>query len=424
MLIAMAKLSQRATTDICRTYRKHCGLTARLISVNGQLAPGMKKPEMLFFLKSAAQMNAFCLQEAVHWGEPYIFSWAPQVVSWVIPMIDDRTIRGGILSGPVISAKGSSGVTSADAQAAIHEESVRGLAERGMRAEAAGKYIKALPRRTTSQIRGAALFLQETFYQVSGWKPLLLEENRLKALQQRQISYAIEEQKKSGQTAYPVDKERMLLSLIKVGDQNGAKRLLNEMLAAMFLFSPRLPLLRARAIEMMGYLTRAAVEDCHLMEPLIERNHQWMQQLIKSSDFETLSHVLMQALDDFMEGIYAQGFNCYNPKASRALDYISRHYTTNISLDDLAREMGLSKFRVSHLVKAHTGRSVLQHVMRLRIQKAQQLLARTSMPCAQVAAETGFCDQSYFIKQFKRIAGVAPAKYRRAKFSAQDAGHG
>ncbi len=302
------------------------------------------------------------------------------------------------------------------------EESARHLAEHGLDRPSARACLARMPAWPSAQIRKAALFLQETFYQISGWKPALLRENATKALQQRQISAAIEEQRKSGQTGYPVDKERMLLSLIKVGDRNGARRMLNEMLAAMFLFSPRLPLLRARAIEMMGYLTRAAVEDSHLMEPLIERNHQWMQKLIRAADFETLSHVLMQALDDFMDGIYAHGFNCYNSKAGRALDYISQHYTEDISLGDIAEEMGLSTFRVSHLVKASTGRSVFEHIMRMRVQKSQQLLERTSMSCAEIAHETGFCDQSYFIKQFKRSTGVTPARYRRHQPPAQNMG--
>jgi len=361
-------------------------------------------------------MNAYSLQEALHWGEPYLFCWAPRVVSWVVAMVDGHTVQGGLFSGPVISERQEAG----EHPEKVSADSVQGLVDHGLARDAARVYIRRLPEWSSAEIRDAAMFLQETFYQVSGWKPALLRENRTKTIQQRQISEAIAEQKKSGRTGYPADKERMLLSLIKVGDRNGARQLLNEMLAAMFLFSPKLPLLRARAIEMMGYLTRAAVEDCHLMEPLIERNHGWMQKLIRAGDFETLSHVLMQALDDFMEGIYAHGFNCYNPKASRALDYISRHYTTHISLQDIGREMGLTGFRVSHLVKAHTGKSVLQHVMRLRIQKALQLLERTSMPCSQIAVETGFCDQSYFIKQFRRTTGVTPAKYRRARFATQN----
>jgi len=165
---------------------------------------------------------------------------------------------------------------------------------------------------------------------------------------------------------------------------------------------------------MMGYLTRAAVEDSPLMEPLIERNHQWMQKLINAPDFEMLSHVLMQALDDFMQGIYAHGFNIYNPKVSRILDFVAQHYTKPIALEQIAAATDLSVFRVSHLVKQNTGKSVLQHIMQLRIQKARQLLERSSLSCSEIAYELGFCDQSYFIKHFKRLTGTTPRRYRRS----------
>jgi len=168
----------------------------------------------------------------------------------------------------------------------------------------------------------------------------------------------------------------------------------------------------------MGYLTRAAIEDSPLLEPLIERNHQWMQQLIGARDFETLSHVLMQALDDFMDGIYMHGFNCYHPTVNRILDYIARHCTEPLTLRQTADAVGLSPFRISHLLKQHTGKTMLQHVMRLRIQKAQDLLKRTPTACSEIAYTLGFCDQSYFVKHFKRLTGTTPARYRRARFAA------
>ena len=403
----MTILSQRTLTNVCRTYRQTFGLHAHVIAVNGQLLNRPKKPECIFTLPSAVQTSAYSLNEALHWGEPYVFYWTPGIISWVVAMVDQHAVHGGILSGAVVS-KGKP-----------TDKSIQSLITQGVSPKTARNYVSRLPDWSSSRMRDAAVFLQKTFYQISGWKPLLLNENRIKSLQQKQISAAIDVQKRDGQTSYPIEKERMLLSLIKAGDQNGARRVLNEMLGAMYLFSPKLVVLRARAIEMMGYLTRAAIEDCTLMEPLIERNHQWMQQLIRARDFETLSHVLMQALDDFMQGIYAQGFNCYNPNVSRILDFIAQHYTTPLTLQQIADHMSISTFRISHLVKQHTGKTILQHITRLRIQKAQQLLERTSKPCPEIGYDVGYCDQSYFIKQFKRVTGTTPGRYRRRQLIPQ-----
>jgi AraC-like DNA-binding protein len=401
----MSTLSKRTLIQVNRTYRRAFGLRAHPVLATGALLDRPRAAELVFNLPSSTRTGAYSLQEALHWGEPYVFYWAPGIISWAVAMVDQDTVRGGLLSDPVL------------AEGKPVEASIQGLVEQGVGLATARRYAARLPAWPAARMREAALFLQKTFYQFSGWQPRLLEENRLKAVQQRQISEAIDEQKKSGLTSYPIDKERMLLSLIRAGDQNGARRVLNEMLGAMYLSSPRLVLLRARAIELMGYLTRAAVEDSPLMEPLIERNHQWMQKLIQARDFETLSHVLMQALDDFMEGIYAHGFNCYNANVSRIMDFIARHYTQPIALKQIAASVGLSVFRVSHLVKQQTGKTVLQHVLQLRVNKAQQMLEGTSTSCPEIAYAVGFCDQSYFIKHFKRLMGTTPARYRRARLA-------
>jgi YesN/AraC family two-component response regulator len=64
-------------------------------------------------------------------------------------------------------------------------------------------------------------------------------------------------------------------------------------------------------------------------------------------------------------------------------------------------------------VKNLTGKTFSQILQQIRIQNAQNLLARTSKSCTEVAYECGYHDQSYFIKHFRRITGTTPAKYRR-----------
>ncbi len=326
------------------------------------------------------------------------------IISWMVALVNRRELAGGILGGEVLAYAGG------------EDEVLRDLLGQGVDPAAARRYVARLSQWPAARIREAAWALAAAFYQISGWKPELLDENRLKATQQRQIAEAMDDQRKRGMgdpVNYPVEKERLLLSLIKAGDRNGARRVLNETLGVMFLSSPKLVVLRARAIEMMGYLTRAAVEDNALMEPLLEQNHQWMRKLIAARDFETLAHVLMQALDAFMEGIYSRSRGAGHPGLNRVLDFINQNYHQELSLAEAARAAGLSVFRVSHLLKQRTGRTFLQHLTQRRVRQAMHLLEQTDQDCPTIAYATGFCDQSYFIKQFKRVAGVTPARYRR-----------
>ena len=293
-------------------------------------------------------------------------------------------------------------------------ESLAYLVAHGMEDGAATEFLDRLPVWSGDAAAEAASSLRDTFYQISGWEPVLMRENRLKALQQEQINQAIQDRRRgeSGATLYEFEKERMLLANIRAGDRNAARSILNDMLASIFMSSTNLAVLRARTVALMSCLTRAAIEDNPLLEPLIEQNHAWTERLVIAQDFEDLAQCLMSALDEFIDGIYLHGVNRSNLKVRRALDYLNAHYAERITLEDVARDVGLSVYRLSHLVKAHTGRTVLQHVQQVRIRRAQHLLTRTDRTCTDIAYEVGYHDQSYFIRHFKRVTGTTPTRYR------------
>jgi two-component system response regulator YesN len=260
----------------------------------------------------------------------------------------------------------------------------------------------------------ATRILHDTFYQVSGWRPLLMQENRLRMQQQQQMAEAIGDQRRGGRPAlYAFEKERVLLARIRAGDRPGAKQILNDMLAAIYLSSPQMPVLRARAIEMISCLTRAAIEDNTLLESLIERNHTWTEHLLRARSFEELSRMLTNALDAFIDAIALHGLNRSNAKVQAAIEFIAANHQRPISLRTVAAQVGLSSSRLAHLVKACTGRTVTQILHQARVRQAQHLLERTAKSCTEIAYDVGFNDQSYFIKQFRRATGTTPHKYRR-----------
>ena len=401
----MTTLSKRILTDVTRTVFKATGVRAFFMDLNGQ-SPAGTDPLGHHSTPRVRRLRLYALHESVTTGLPFFFETAPGLSSWLVALEDRRIIHGALIGGDVISTE----------TVLTTEDYLRHLAAMGLSARSARDYLSTRPALSPATMNEAATILQKTFYQISGWKAVQMEENRLRMMQQQQIAQAIEDQRKQGNTSsYPFEKERILLSYIRAGDQAGARRVLNEMLGAMYLTSPKLVVLRARAIEMMGYLTRTAVEDSPVMESLILRNHRWMERLIRARDFEDLSRVLTEALNDFIEGIYLHGFNRSNTRVSAALDYITRNYSKPLSLQDIAKEVGLSSYRLAHVVKSHTGKTVLQIITHARIQNARQLLEGTGKSCTDIAYEVGFNDQSYFIKHFKRITGITPARYRRTR---------
>jgi len=402
----MVILSKRIMTQVGRTSYRACGMRPYFMDLTGRV---INAADTLAALASIRKKRDYALQESVNQGGPHVFLPAPGLASWVLALEDRRMIHGGMVGAEVLI----------DDSDHARRECLDYLVGHGVQRKAARFFAQRLPFWPKSRLMESAECLHQEFYQVSGWNPELMAENRLKALQQAQINQAIEDQKRTGKhPIYAFEKERALLANIRAGDRNGARQLLNEMLAAIYMSSPSLVVLRARSVELMSYLTRAAIEDNPLMEPLIERNHAWTEQLVQARDFEDLSHELMHALDDFIDGIYLHGMNRSNTKVRKALDFIGANFMNKIRLQTVADEVELSACRLSHLVKQFTGRTVLQILCEVRIHHAQQMLERTDKSCTEVAYEVGFGDQSYFIKHFKRLTGTTPARYRRARYGA------
>ncbi len=398
----MSILSKRLLSSVARDYRKSVGLTICLVGPDGRIIDP-ESTRAVENLPSLCHMRLHNLNEAARWGEPQVFFIAPGIMSWIIPLVDRTELKGGLCGGNILVED--------DQQSVI--ASVNYFVGEGAKRKEAQAFVEKLSSFEQGNVRKAADQLYEIFYQYSGWNPLLLKRNRDQMHQQRQIAEEIHQRKVEQNRAYPYDDERILLSLIRVGDRSGARKMFNKMLAAMFLYSPKPVVVRARAIEMMGYLVRTAVEDSPLSEPLLERHMTWIEQIVETRDFDDLCNVLRDALDDFMNSIFLQGVNPVSPAVSKALDYIAANYTEQISLEQIAEAAGLSTFRIAHLLKEATGKTALQNIHYLRIQDARRLLEHSDMSCTDIAYETGFGDQSYFIKQFRKWMGITPAKYRK-----------
>jgi len=347
--------------------------------------------------------RAHALNESVRWGEPYIFFLMPNVLSWIVPLVRNGVVHGGLIGGEVMSEQSPYDQL----------ETINHLTSAGAPRPAAEKYISQLPVWDQDQSQKAAEFLFSLTYYTLHWDISLLSENREKAFRQQQIAEEIHRRKQGRGSRTLIDDERTLLSLMKAGDQKGARRELNKTLGALFSHTADIRLIKAHVIEMMGYLVRSAIEDSPQMSSLIEKNHLWMTAIIDANDFETLSNVVADSLDDFMSNIYLHGQNRTNETVARILDFLSENFHEPVTLKMLSGEVNLSTFRISHLVKEQTGKTVLQHVHQLRVQEAQRLLEQSEMSCTDIAYEAGFGDQSYFIKQFRKWMGITPARYRR-----------
>ena len=99
----------------------------------------------------------------------------------------------------------------------------------------------------------------------------------------------------------------------------------------------------------------------------------------------------------------------------RVLELIDAALDARLTIETLAREVGLSPAHFARAFRESLGRPPHQYLLALRLERARRLLETTKASLSDIAQRTGFADQAHFTRLFKRAFGVTPgALVRRA----------
>lgn len=135
---------------------------------------------------------------------------------------------------------------------------------------------------------------------------------------------------------------------------------------------------------------------------------------------------IARRLGDHLERFYARPRR-HRDKAglsagrlAKARAFIEDHLTEAVPLAALAEAASLSLFHFGRMFQRSMGVSPAAYMVRRRLEAAEELLAQTSLPIAEVSARAGFRTQAHFCTAFRRLKGVTPSRSRRnARLAAQ-----
>ena len=122
--------------------------------------------------------------------------------------------------------------------------------------------------------------------------------------------------------------------------------------------------------------------------------------------------VLVRELKDNIK--YNEVMNSYDEKRVRkAMEYIHKHYAENISLENIADEIFISKSECCRSFKRILNMTPFEYLMEYRVFKSTQLLCNSNDSIAIIALSVGFNGISYYGKVFKKYMNCTPSEYRR-----------
>lgn len=103
-----------------------------------------------------------------------------------------------------------------------------------------------------------------------------------------------------------------------------------------------------------------------------------------------------------------------NRQCAAAKRYIDMHFKEALSLEQLAEEVHMNKYYLSHAFKREYGVSPINYMISKRIEESKYLLAETDLSLSQIAQLLGFSSLSYFSQVFRRTQSMSPMEYRQS----------
>lgn len=152
-------------------------------------------------------------------------------------------------------------------------------------------------------------------------------------------------------------------------------------------------------------------------------------------------HIRPQPDDELLMGLIFQQLLVYmsrpHPHSSQLDSAYSRHYemlnqlrfeiysncARDWSIDQIAQSLGISTTWLNVLYRSQFGLSPKQDIINARVERAKSLLAFANLSLREIALSTGFSNEYYFNRLFRKATGVTPGEYRKQRLIFAHAKH-
>jgi len=148
------------------------------------------------------------------------------------------------------------------------------------------------------------------------------------------------------------------------------------------------------------------------MGDIFESNINWLKEVKHFKTIHDIKVWLKEILFKTSNVTKMLQTNDKNQIIEKSREYIKANLMNNIGLNDVADSVYLSPNYFSNTFKQVTGENFSDYIIRLKIEKAKQMIRENQYKIYRIASMLGYQDIKYFSKLFKKEVGVTPAVYR------------
>jgi two-component system, response regulator YesN len=170
-------------------------------------------------------------------------------------------------------------------------------------------------------------------------------------------------------------------------------------------------LLQNFTIELMLTLLNAVKNQKGSKAPLFFDMKSSLAEVIRQKSIEGLVESLASVVDITVDRLMEEDEKS-NPIIKSILRYVHENYAGNISLKLLSDTFNINAAYLGQLFKNETGEMFTNYLNTVRVEKAKEFLLNTHLKVNEIAEKTGYVNQIYFIRIFRKVTGKTPLEFR------------
>lgn len=400
------------------SYETATGIRCAVIDAQGnELHQGNIPCELCSKLRNSPELQEKCTRnhlygayQAERFGGKYVFFCHMGLAHFISPVTEDGIVKGALLAGPIILSNDEE----------LSAEDIIGNQPFTKQLLQYKSDFKDIPTVSTARTEALSDILYTVALFISYGTSVKYEADREYNEMQGKINEYIVSLKKEEDQAkiapYPFDKEKELVTFITMGNITQARRVLNEIFGHIFFSSGKnFNIIKARVLELVVVLSRAAVEGGGDMKEIFGMNYVFLNDIHNLNTVEELTEWLTKIMTRFTDCVFDLTDIKHVDVLYRSLNYINNNYMNKITLEEVASYSYLSPTYFSRIFKEEMKSTFNAYVNKVRIEMSKKLLSEDQLSLAEISEMVGYEDQSYFSKVFKKMTGVSPGKYRESK---------
>ena len=147
---------------------------------------------------------------------------------------------------------------------------------------------------------------------------------------------------------------------------------------------------------------------------LDELSGKWAIKIEQSLSLEALNNISMQMIRSYCLLTKKHSLSKYSSIVKQALTFINLNISSNITVKQVANEVGLSPDYLTRLFRKELGVNIITYINQKRIYTSLNLLKNTNLSISEIGDLIGLSNTSYFYKLFKKEIGISPKQYKNS----------